>query len=170
MFRKLIKALHEIGAIGVMGALAAYLVLVATAPEQSLAGHAAVRQGIAAVSKWLLVPSLLLVLVTGLLAIAANRAYMDAGWAWIKAILGIVIFEGTLMNIDGTAQRAASLTAAAAAGEGDAALLAALLRTEWLGLWTMIALSVANIVIAVWRPRLRRQAAPTQESSTQESP
>jgi hypothetical protein len=158
MLRKLVKVLHEIGSIGVMGGLAAYLVLVATAPDPSMAGYAALRQGIAAVCKWLLVPSLLLVLVTGLLAIAANRAYHDAGWAWIKALLGIVIFEGTLMNIDGTAQQVAGL-AGNAAGQGDPALLAALLRTEWLGLWTMIALSVANILIAVWRPRLRRAAA-----------
>jgi hypothetical protein len=158
MLRKLVKVLHEIGSVGVMGGLAAYLILVATAPDQSLVEYAAVRHGIAAVCKWLLVPSLLLVLVTGLLAIAVNRAFHDAGWAWIKALLGIVIFEGTLMNIDGTAQQVAELTGAAAAGRSDPELLAALLRTEWLGLWTMIALSVANILIAVWRPRLRRAA------------
>jgi hypothetical protein len=177
MFRKSIKVLHEIGAIGVLGALVACVVLVATAPDQSLAEYAAVRRGIAALSKWVLVPSLLLVLVSGLAAIAANRAYIDAGWAWIKALSGIVIFEGTLMNIDGTAQRAAELaTAAVATGipggaggagaaEADAALLAALLRTEWLGLWTMIALALANIVIGVWRPRLRHAAKPEAAGS-----
>jgi len=177
MFRKSIKVMHQIGAVGVLGALVACVVLVVTAPEESLEGYAAVRRGIAALSKWVLVPSLLLVLVSGLAAIAANRAYMDAGWAWIKALSGIVIFEGTLMNIDGTAQRAAELAATAAAAAGgagavgpDAALLAALLRTEWLGLWTMIALSVANIVIGVWRPKLRRLPKPATQPDGGVSP
>ena len=34
--------------------------------------------------------------------------------------------------------------------------LAPLLRTEWAGLWTMLALSFANILLAVWRPRINR--------------
>jgi hypothetical protein len=88
--QRLLKALHQLGGIGLAGSLAACIVLVVTAPTDSLVGYAAVRQGIAAISQWLLVPSLAIVLVSGLLAIAANRAYHDAGWAWIKALLGIV--------------------------------------------------------------------------------
>ena len=80
--RRWLKALHEIAAIGVAGTLGACIVLVATAPEDSLVAYAAVRSAIAALVKWLLVPSLALVLVSGLLAIALNRAYHDAGWAW----------------------------------------------------------------------------------------
>jgi hypothetical protein len=38
-------------------------------------------------------------------------------------------------------------------GVSDAAALEPLLRTEWYGLWTMLALSTANILLAVWRPR-----------------
>ena len=68
LWRRIFKALHELGAVGVMGSFAAFLVLVATAPDpaESLAGYAAVRNGIAAVSRWVLVPSLLLVLCSGL--------------------------------------------------------------------------------------------------------
>jgi hypothetical protein len=51
-------------------------------PRNALVAYAAVRSAIAALVKWLLVPSLALVLVSGLLAIALNRAYRDAGWAW----------------------------------------------------------------------------------------
>jgi uncharacterized membrane protein len=158
MVRTVLKVLHQLGAIGVMGALACCVVLVIVAPRESLAEYAALRQGIAAITRWLLVPSLLLVLVSGLLAIAANRAYMDAGWAWIKALLGLVMFEGTLLTVQSSAARAAEIAAlAASSGHSDPAQLAPLLRTEWAGLWTMLVLSFANIVLAIWRPRIRRK-------------
>lgn len=157
MWARTLKLLHQLGAIGVMGAMACCLILLVTAPQDSLAGYAAVRQGIHAITRWLLVPSLAVVLVSGLLAIAANRAYMDAGWAWIKALLGIAMFEGTLLTIQASSRKAAEIAAAAAqSGATDSAALAPLLRTEWAGLWTMLALSFVNILLAVWRPRINR--------------
>ena len=36
----------------------------------------------------------------------------------------------------------------------DASLLDALLRSERNTLWLLIAISVANVVLAIWRPRL----------------
>jgi hypothetical protein len=160
--RRLLKALHELGAIGVAGALAACLVLVATAPDpaDSLAAYAEARRAIAAITQWLLVPSLAAVLVSGLLAIAANRAFHDAGWAWVKALTGISMFEGTLLTVVGSAKQAATISAAAAAdaaGPLDTASLDEVLRTEWGGLWIIFALSIANVALGVWRPRLKRQ-------------
>jgi hypothetical protein len=156
MLPKLLKTLHELGAVGVLGSLASCLVLVATAPTHSPVGYAAVRESIAALAKWLLVPSLGVVLVSGLLAIAANRAFHNAGWAWVKALLGISMFEGTLLTISASARRAADLAALAASGQADPAQLAAVVRTDWGGLWLLISLSVANILLAVWRPRFGR--------------
>lgn len=177
MLRKLVKAFHEIGACGYLGALAVCIVLAATASDATLADYGAVRRGIALITQWILVPSLLLVVVSGLLAIAVHRPFIDARWAWMKALLGIVVFEGTLVNIDGTAQQLASIaaaaveTAAAAAVDtgtasgtdtpsNERAVVAALLRTEWLGSWTMVALSLVNVLLAVWRPRLQRAPSP----------
>jgi hypothetical protein len=159
MLRKLLKALHEIGAIGTMGSFGACIVLLATAPTTSLVAHAAVLQGIASITKWLLVPSLAVVLISGLLAIAATDSYKNAAWAWVKALLGIGTFEGTLLTVGASAKHAAELSALAAAGQGDAVQLAQMLRTEWGGLWIMTTLSLANIVLAVWRPRLYRRSA-----------
>jgi hypothetical protein len=156
MLSKLLKSLHELGAVGVVGSLAACLVLVATAPTHSAVGYAAVRESIAALAKWLLVPSLGIVLVSGLLAIAANRAFHNAVWAWVKALLGVSMFEGTLLTSSASARRAADLSALAASGHADPAQLAEVVRTEWGGLWLLISLSVANILLAVWRPRLGR--------------
>jgi hypothetical protein len=168
MPKRVLKVLHELGAIGVMGSLAACIVLIATAPTQSPVAYAAVRQGIAALAKWLLVPSLALMLVSGLLAIAINKAYHEAGWAWVKALLGIGMFEGTLLTVGGSARRAAELSAIAAtglgpdgrgpAGQADAAELARILRTEWGGLWLLLGLCFVNVVLAVWRPRLGRRS------------
>jgi hypothetical protein len=161
MYRRTLKALHEIGAIGVMGSLAACIVLVATAPTDSLVGYAAVRHGIAEITRWLLVPSLAITLITGLGAIAASDAYINSGWPWAKALLGITMFEGTLLTIGGSARRAAELSALAAEGKGNPALLAEAVRTEWGGLWIILVLSVANIVLAVWRPRFASGPAET---------
>lgn len=154
MLRKFLKILHEVGSVGVLGAFAACIVLVARVPTHSLAAYAAVRQCVAAITQWLLVPSLAIVLISGLLAIAATNAYKDAGWVWVKALLGISMFEGSLLTVAASARQAAQLAAQAASGSGDAAQLAQVLHTEWGGLWLLLALSVANIVLAVWRPRL----------------
>jgi hypothetical protein len=156
MLKRLLKIMHEIGAVGVMGAFAACLVLVVKGPTQPLVAYAAVRQAIAAITQWLLLPSLVLVLLSGLLAIAATSAFHNAAWAWVKALLGLSVFEGTLVTINASARRAAELAAMAANGQGDPAQLAQTLRTEWGGLWLMLALSLINIVLAVWRPRLYR--------------
>jgi hypothetical protein len=158
MLRKVIKMLHEMGAIGVLGSFATCIVLIAKVPTHSMAQYAAVRQSIAAISQWLLVPSLAVVLVSGLLGIAATDAYKDAGWVWVKALLGISMFEGTLVTVGASARQAAQLSAQAALAPGDATQtagqLAQVLHTEWGGLWLLLLLSVANIILAVWRPRL----------------
>jgi heme A synthase len=66
--KQLLKFLHVLGAIGVIGALAAHMALVVTAAQKFGAEYAAVRFGIEAISKWMLVPSLALVLVAGCVA------------------------------------------------------------------------------------------------------
>jgi hypothetical protein len=112
-----------------MGSFAACLVLVLKGPTQPLVAYAAVRQSIAAITQWLLLPSLVIVLLSGLLAIATTSAFHNAAWAWVKALLGLSIFEGTLVTVNASARRAAELAAMAASGQGDSAQLAQALRT-----------------------------------------
>lgn len=157
--KRFLKLMHEIGGIGMTGALAAHLILVITAPDTSLAEYAVVRQSILAVSKYLLLPSLLIVLVSGLLAMAVHYPFCQARWVWAKALTGIGLLEGTLVTVQGTSRRAAELSAAAVDGQADPALMAELLRTEWIGLWTILALSLLNVVLGVLRPRLGRRPA-----------
>jgi hypothetical protein len=157
IIKRLLKIAHEIGAIGVVGSFAACIVLLNETPTPSLIAYAAMRQGIAAIAQWLLLPSLAIVLISGLLAIAADKGYQNAAWAWIKALLGISVFEGALLTVNASARRAAELATLAASGQGDAVQLAEVLHTERGGLWLLLALSLANIVLAVWRPRIYRR-------------
>ncbi|HKX95784.1 MAG TPA: hypothetical protein VJM48_13855 [Methylibium sp.] len=106
--------MHEIAAIGFGGALAACLVINLTANRASPAAFAAARDTFAPIAQYLLLPSMAVVVVSGLIALAATRGYLDAGWAWVKALLGLSVFEATLL----------------------------------------IVVSVVNVVLAVWRPRL----------------
>ena len=148
-WRRSLKALHEIAAFGSGGGLAACLVIGLTARIASPAEFAASREAIAAIARYVLLPSLAVVLVTGLLAIAATRAFHEAGWAWVKALLGLSVFEATLVTI-GASSRQAELAAAGA----DPGLLASLLHSERNTLLLLLGLTVANVVLAVWRPKL----------------
>ncbi|MGB5812335.1 MAG: DUF2269 family protein [Polyangiales bacterium] len=160
MARRILKILHLLGAIGLTGALASYMILLATAPDDSMADYAIVRSNIEAISGWLLVPSLAIALMSGLLAMAVYSPFQNAGWVWAKAVLGLPMFEGTLVTIDSTAQHAAALSAQAAAGDVDPALLSEMLAREWRTLWFIMALSIAQTVLGVWRPRRRRRRTP----------
>lgn len=151
--KKPMKALHEIGAIGVTGSFAVCLFLFTTAPKTSLNAYVVTSQAIASIAQWLLVPSLGLVLLSGLLAMIFNSAYLEAGWAWLKAFLGISIFEGTLQTVVAGTRRAAELSALAASGHSDPAQLLQVLRTESNGLRLLLILCLGNIALGVWRPK-----------------
>ena len=154
--KKLIKFLHEIGSIGFTGAVAVQMVLVSMTPEPTdLARYALMRQAIAEVGTWLLFPSVGILVVSGLLAIMINRAFHDVGWVWLKLLLGVSVFEGTLVAVHGPAQRAADKAAAALAGELDPALLGSG-HNEWMALWVMMFVALTNIALGVWRPRFTR--------------
>lgn len=152
--RRLLKFLHTMSAIGLTGGLAAYMMVLAYGPPvESLEAYAAMRESLAMVSKWLILPSMLIVVLSGLLAIAAHYPFAEAPWVWVKALAGILVFESTLMAIDGPAQRAAELSEKALGGEVDPSQLAGLVSDEWGAWWILLGLFTANVVLAIWRPR-----------------
>ena len=159
--RQWVKILHSLSATGLLGALAAYLVLLSTAPPpESLAEYAVIREGIAAIAKFLLLPSLAIVLISGLLAMAVHTPFLERKWVWIKAVLGIAMFEGTLGGVQAPAQEAAKIVAKAATEPLNEVALNDLMRHEWGALLVIIVLSVANVVLAIWRPALRARRIP----------
>ena len=155
--RRLLKFLHTIGAIGLMGSMACLLVLLNfVPPSTSLAEYASFRAAMGSIATWIVYPSLGLALVSGLLAIACNRGYHGAGWAWAKAVSGVLLFESGFVGVIGPMQLEAKRSAAALAGKADPAILAASLPAERNTLLILLGLAAFNVAFGIWRPRLTR--------------
>jgi hypothetical protein len=155
--RRLLKFLHTMGAIGFMGAMACLLVLIGLASGVTTPSeYALLRAAMAAIAKWVFLPSLALTLIAGLLAIGLNRAYHNAGWAWIKLATGILIFEGGLTGVQGPMQEEAERSAAVLGGPADPAIVTVGPGPESGTLWVLLAVATVNVVLGVWRPRLTR--------------
>jgi uncharacterized membrane protein len=157
--RRLLKFLHTMGAIGMMGSMASLAVMMIYAPAPSdLAGYALIHAAMAAIGKWIFYPSLAVTLIAGLLSIAANRSFHNAGWAWAKLATGVLVFEGGLVRVQGPIQEEANRSASALAGQLDPATLTGSYGGEQSSLWILLAVATANVVLGVWRPRFTRIA------------
>lgn len=154
--RKTLKIFHIMASSGIIGALLGYGILLLYAPQDTAHRYADMRISIEALCDYVLLPSLAVALITGLLAMAVHHPFQELRWVWVKALLGLSMFESTLAIIQSKADYAAKLAAKIAVGEADAAALATALSTEWSSLAAIMALSIANVVLGVWRPRLAR--------------
>lgn len=140
-----------------MGAMASLLVLLIFAPPPTaLPGYVLMRGAMAAIATWIFFPSMALTLIAGLLAVALNRAYHNAGWAWAKLATGVLIFEGGFVYVLGPMQEEAVQSAKALANHVDPATLAGSLGAERNTLWVLLAVTTANVALGIWRPKLTR--------------
>ena len=138
-----------------MGSIASLLVLMSfSPPSTSLAGYALMRGATAKIATWVFFPSFSLTLVAGMLAIAANRAFHNAGWAWVKLATGILVFAGSFQVL-ASIQDEAKRSAGALAGLSDPNSITGSFG-EQSALWVLLAVSTANVVLGVWRPSLTR--------------
>ena len=154
--RQFVKILHTLSAIGYSGGLAAYLVVLISAPEiGSLEEHIVLRTTLAGVANWIIVPSMVVVLISGLLSMVVHYPFTEKLWVWIKAVSGLLIFEASLHSIGSPGRATGRAVEKAAAGEIDAAGFAALMHDEWGALWLLLGLAVMNVVIGIWRPNIR---------------
>jgi uncharacterized membrane protein len=152
--RRSLKFLHTLAACGLVGALLAYATVLLYAPQATPRSYAEARQTISLLCDYLLLPSMAVALVTGLLAMAVHGPFRDTRWAWLKALLGLSLFEATLGIVQSKATTAAAEAANIAAGQAQASVLEVILANEWSSLAAILALSIAQIVLGVWRPRL----------------
>jgi hypothetical protein len=149
------KFLHTMGAIGSIGSMASLLVLSSFLPAPTaLAEYAQMRASMVGIAAWIFLPSVAVTLIAGLLAIAANTAYHNAGWAWAKAATGVLVFEWGFVAIQGPMQQQADLSARALAGGIDAVALTKSLGNERGSIWVLLVAAIANVALGVWRPRL----------------
>ncbi|MFK5108408.1 DUF2269 family protein, partial [Klebsiella pneumoniae] len=86
--RRVLKFLHTLASCGLVGALLVYALILISLREATPEIYAVARGTISDVCNLLLLPSLAVALITGLLAMAVHRAFLDTRWAWLKALLG----------------------------------------------------------------------------------
>ncbi len=106
--RKTVKFLHTCAACGMIGALLGYMVVLNYAPQNTALAYADMRQTISALCNYLLLPSMALALISGLVSMAVHPPFQEQTWVWIKALLGISVFEATLGIIGSKADSAAT--------------------------------------------------------------
>lgn len=152
--RKATKILHTLASCGLIGALMGYIIILVAAPQDTVEAYANARASIAALCNYLLLPSLAIALMSGLLSMVVHPPFQEMRWAWLKALLGLAMFEATLGIIGSKASAAASLSARIAAGEAEQKALADTISSEWGALTAIMLLSLANVIVGIWRPRL----------------
>ena len=89
--------------------MAACLVINLVANLASSERFAAARHAFTAITQYVLFSSMGIVVVSGLIALAATRSYINAAWAWVKALLDLSVFEATLLIV-GSSHRQADRT------------------------------------------------------------
>ncbi|MDQ0327141.1 hypothetical protein J2R99_003010 [Rhodopseudomonas julia] len=162
--RKFLKVLHTLASCGLIGGIACYMILLIFAPQETPANYADMRQAIAAIADYVLIPSMGVAIVSGLLSMAVHRPYQDKGWALLKLAMGILMFKGVLTVVGGKADYVAAVSRRVANGEPAADVLQQAIGHEWGALIVIMALSVANVILGIWRPkRLRPKWARSEE-------
>lgn len=155
--RKTLKILHTIASCGLTGGLICYMVLLVVAPQDTPAAYANLREIISAISTWVLLPSLAIALITGLLSMAVHHPFQSKRWVWVKTAMGVLMFKGVLTIIGAKADQGAMLARKMAEGGDQTAALREALAFEWATLWVVLAMTVANILLGVWRPAMKRK-------------
>lgn len=146
---RIIKMLHTLSGIGITGAIATFIVLHVQSPVAGAPGYPEVRHGINATYRWLAVPSLVVCVLSGLASMIVHRPYWNAPWAWLKASSGTVLV-GLTVRMQGVARSLTEPTVLS-----DRAELAGALLNEWKGLWTLLVVLALNVIVGIWRPRLK---------------
>lgn len=84
-----------------------------------------------------------------LILLMAHRPFLDNGWAWLKAALGLLMFKGGLTIVGAKADYAAVVSRKIADGEPWENALDAAIVHEWATLGVVLAVSVASVVLGI---------------------
>lgn len=150
--RNMLRWLHLIAGAGFMGAVAASLLIAARADAMSPTAFASARQMIDFIGSYLALPSLTVLVVSGMLLVAARPVWMEARWVWTKAFLGALIGTLFLVCVQPAFNQAAALSSSALSSPSFNALQSAV-QAGWTYGTAVLVLALAASAIAVWRPR-----------------
>ncbi len=144
--RRLLKFVHTMGGIGLLGSMVALLVMLNTLPvaQTDLAAYVQMRLTMDALAQWVLLPSLGITIVAGLLSMAAVPPTMvlaGFGRNWQLAYSCL----RTLLGIQGPMEREALTARAVLAGEASMTELALSISAEIGSVWVLGAVAVANV-------------------------
>jgi len=158
VFGRLIKLAHFLSLIGFVGGLAASLVLADFADSAPPGVLAALRMSIATVGETLVVPSLVTLVITGMLLVVARPHLIHARWVWAKALVTLAIAGIALAVVQPAVTRAAVLAAEGSLGSPSLGAMTHAFSAERIGGAINLALALVAIALAVWRPRLGQSA------------
>jgi hypothetical protein len=158
VYGRIVKVIHFLGLVGFVGGLAASTVLTGFADQAPPGVLAALRLAIAEVGETLVVPSLILVIVSGMLLVVARPTLVHARWVWAKAVLAVVMAVLVLAVVQPGVRRAAVIASEAALGTPALDALVQATAAERLGGAAVMLLALAALVLAVWRPRFGQPA------------
>ena len=158
MWKNLLKLLHYASLAGLGGGIVVILVLLDTIDATSPAAVASMHTAIALVCGGLVVPSLIVLLLTGMLLVVARPQLINARWVWAKAFVGLIVAATLLAGFQPLVNALASMASTGALGTPPGPL-ADTVETERWAAYLTLANVVAAMAIAVWRPRLGRPAA-----------
>ena len=158
MWRNLLKLLHHASLAGLGGGMVVILVLLDTIDATSPGAVAGMHAAIALVCGGLVVPSLVVLLLTGMLLVVARPQLINARWVWAKAFFGVIVAATLLAGFQPLVNALASMSSTGTLGTPPGPL-ANMVETERWAAYLTLANVVAAMAIAVWRPRLGRAAA-----------
>lgn len=140
---RLLKFAHVVATIGLVGSLGLFVALAIWLRRVPAVDAPVLLQAMSWCFARVTLPSIALLWITGLLALAVRPALLDSGWVWAKMILGMALAGIVLIGVWRTLERFP---------EGS--------LVTWLGIGGAVGL--AGAAFGIWRPRLwgRRNTAP----------
>ena len=169
MWKNLLKLLHYASLVGVAGGIVVVLILVDTIDATSPSGVASVHATIGLICNALIVPSLIVLLLTGMLLVVARPQLISARWVWAKAVLGLLVALNVLFGFLPLVNALAAMSATGALGDAPPGPIDSTVATERYASYAILFNLLAAMVVAVWRPRLGRNvgrdAAPVEDDT-----
>ena len=163
MWKNLIKLLHFASLAGLAGGIDVSLVLADTIEATSPSATAGMHAAIALICGAVIVPSMIVLLLTGMLLVVARPHLINARWVWAKALLGLATAVVVLLALQPAVIAAAAMAATGALGDAALGPLAPVVESENAAAWWTLGMVLIALVVAIWRPRLGRPVAPAGE-------